>query len=289
MSAELSAQLETLAQGLRASTVRVHDERGRGSGSGLVWNAEGLVITNAHVVRGRRATIEFGKGEQVAADVVKRDDARDLAALRLATRAGTALPKGLAAAAVRDSATLVPGELVVAVGNPLGFVGAVTAGLVQRCNARWVVADVRLAPGNSGGPLADTAGRVVGINSMVAGGLALAVPSAAVRAFLGVAAPRRRLGLQLAPVSAQAGARRIPALLVTGVEARSAAERAGLLLGDAIVGADGAPLRDAERFAAAIGAGAALDVLRAGRSLRIVVPPADPGEPGRTPEDSRAA
>jgi serine protease Do len=277
MTAELSAQFEALARTLRASTVRVHDERGRGSGSGLVWDTGGLVITNAHVVRGRTATLEFGANGRAEADVVRRDDARDLAALRLRKPAAELVP-----AAVRDSATLVPGELVVAVGNPMGFVGAVTAGLVQRCNARWVVADVRLAPGNSGGPLADTAGRVVGINSMIAGGLALAVPSAAVREFLGVATPRRRIGVTLAPVAAVAGTRRIPALLVTGIEAGSPAERAGLVLGDTIVGNERGPVRDVERFAASLARGAALDVLRAGRSLRIVLPPV-PGE------DTRAA
>jgi len=277
MTSELSAQFEALARTLRASTVRVHDERGRGSGSGVAWDAGGLVITNAHVVRGRTATVEFGTNGRAEADVVRRDDARDLAALRLRKPAAE-----LAPAAVRDSATLVAGELVVAVGNPMGFVGAVTAGLVQRCNARWVVADVRLAPGNSGGPLADTAGRVVGINSMIAGGLALAVPSAAVREFLGVATPRRRIGVTLAPVAAVAGARRIPALLVTGIEAGSPAERAGLVLGDTIVGSEHGPVRDVERFAASLARGAALDVLRAGRSLRIVLPPV-PGE------DMRAA
>jgi serine protease Do len=277
MTSELSAQFEALARSLRASTVRVHDERGRGSGSGLVWDASGLVVSNAHVVRGRTATIEFGTAGRAEAEVVRRDDARDLAALRVRTSSPELVP-----AAIRDSGTLVPGELVIAVGNPLGFVGAVTAGLVQRCNARWVVADVRLAPGNSGGPLADTAGRVVGINSMIANGLALAVPSAAVREFLGAAAPRRRVGVTLAPVAAVAGTRRIPALLVTGVVAGSPAERAGLQLGDTIVGSDRGPIRDRERFAASLAQGAALDVLRAGRSLRVVLPPVPA-------EDSRAA
>ncbi len=274
MTAELSAQFEALARALRASTVRVHDERGRGSGSGVLWDADGLVVTNAHVVRGGSATVEFGRAGRTGAELVNRDEARDLAALRVRP------PDGFVPATVRDSATLVPGELVVAVGNPLGLVGAVTAGLVQRCNARWVVADVRLAPGNSGGPLADAAGRVVGINSMVAGGLALAVPSAAVREFLGA----RRLGVSLVPVTARAGARRIPALLIAGIEPDSVAARAGLVLGDTIVGTERGPVRDAERFAASLRRGAALDILRAGRSLRIVVPP--PFAPG---EDPRAA
>jgi len=178
MTRALDGDLAALAARLRASTVRVYDERRNGSGSGIVWSADGTVLTNAHVVRGARARLEWEDGRSVRAEVALRDDERDLAALRFAP------PAALVPVTVRSSSGLVPGELVVAVGNPLGLVGALTAGMVQRCNARWVVADVRLAPGNSGGPLADGAGRVVGINSMVAGGLALAVPSDAAVAFL---------------------------------------------------------------------------------------------------------
>jgi serine protease Do len=174
---ELDRQLDALVRALRASTVRVHDGR-RGSGSGVVWNAEGLVITNAHVARGTTATVELPDGRSARAPVVHRNPALDLAAIRIPADAG------LVPAAIRDSKSLVPGELLIAVGHPYGLVGSATAGLLQRCNARWVVADVRLAPGNSGGPLADAAGRIVGINSMIARGWALAVPSAAVTAFL---------------------------------------------------------------------------------------------------------
>jgi len=175
---KLDAALETLVRTLQASTVRVHDGR-RGSGSGIIWNAAGLIVTNAHVACGSTATVEFPDGATLRAPVVRRDTDLDLAALRVPPN------PGLRAVNIRDSRTLAPGELVVAVGNPLGLQGAVTAGLVHRCNRRWVVADVRLAPGNSGGPLADAAGYVVGINSMIARGLALAVPSSAVAAFLG--------------------------------------------------------------------------------------------------------
>jgi serine protease Do len=189
MTHALDGELAALATRLRASTVRVYDERRSGSGSGIVWGAEGTVMTNAHVVRGTRARLEWEDGRSAHAEVVKRDDERDLAALCFEPSAG------LVPVAVRSSSELAPGELVVAVGNPLGLTGALTAGMVQRCNARWVVADVRLAPGNSGGPLADGAGRVVGINSMVAGGLALAVPSDAVVAFLhGLRGRRARHG-----------------------------------------------------------------------------------------------
>ena len=175
MKAELARDLEAVTAALRASTVRVHDGR-RGSGSGVVWS-DGVVVTNAHVVRSAYATVELAGGRRSEARLLARDAARDLAVLRIAET-------DLVPVAVRDAATLAPGELVVAVGNPFGLVGALSTGLVQRCNARWVIADVRLAPGNSGGPLADACGRVVGINSMVAGGLALAVPSNAVRQFL---------------------------------------------------------------------------------------------------------
>ncbi len=173
---ELASDLAALAANLRASTVRVVDGE-RGSGSGVVWTARGLIVTNAHVVRGRFADVEFEDGRRERATVLRRDDARDLAVLRVRA-------EGLRPVMLRDSRTLLPGELVVAVGNPHGLVGALCAGVVQRRNPRWVVADVRLAPGNSGGPLADGTGRVVGINSMVASGLAFAVPAEAVGRFL---------------------------------------------------------------------------------------------------------
>jgi serine protease Do len=168
-----------LAERLQASTVRVGDGR-RGAGSGVVWSMDGLVMTNAHVARGRSATVTFHDGRRASARVIARDVERDLAALRLEN----VVPFALRVAGVRDAATLRVGELVFAVGNPFGLVGAMTAGIVQRLSDRFVIADLRLEPGNSGGPLADSQGRVVGINSMVARGLALAVPSGAVSAFL---------------------------------------------------------------------------------------------------------
>ncbi len=177
MTNELARDLSALADWLRAITVNVIDGR-RGAGSGVLWDADGLIVTNAHVVRSRRASIVLPGGRRASAHLVRRDDTLDLAALQL-DEAGPSQH-----AVVRDSATVVPGELAVAVGNPLGLTGALTAGLVQRSNGRWVVADVRLAPGNSGGPLADTRGRVIGINSMVAGSLGFAVASSVVQAFL---------------------------------------------------------------------------------------------------------
>src|SRR5258706_12605695 len=104
---------------------------------------------------------------------------RDLASLKIGAT-------GLPAATPGDSSALRVGELVIAVGNPMGFIGALTTGVVHALpnRKRWVAADVRLAPGNSGGPLADAQGCVIGINTMIAGGLALAVPSNVVAEFL---------------------------------------------------------------------------------------------------------
>ncbi|MGP6158709.1 MAG: S1C family serine protease [Vulcanimicrobiaceae bacterium] len=264
MKAELERDLETVTAALRAATVRVHDGR-RGSGSGVVWSADGVVVTNAHVVRSARATVEFADGRRRGASLLKRDAARDLAALRIDQT-------GLEPAPVRDAATLAPGELVVAVGNPLGLVGALSTGLVQRCNARWVIADVRLAPGNSGGPLADASGRVVGVNSMVAGGLALAVPSNAVLTFLNATPERRRLGVALASVVLPFGTRRARAFLVTEVGAGSVAEAAGLALGDAIVATDRGPVPAGDEAGEALAAAAWLDVVRAGRMIQLTLP-----------------
>src|SRR4029077_331135 len=136
------------------------------------------------------------------ASLVSRDTRRDLATLKIAA-------SGLPAATPGDSSALRVGELVIAVGNPLGFIGAMTTGVVHSLpnGQRWVAADVRLAPGNSGGPLADAQGRVIGINTMIAGGLALAVPSNAVGEFLkrgGAQGPA--LGVTLQPVSLPTGA-----------------------------------------------------------------------------------
>ena len=206
MSLGLDAALATLTDRLRRATVAVRDGS-RGGGSGVIWRSDGTIVTNAHVVRGTRATVEFADGRREPATLAARDASRDLAILRT-------LPAGLETVSVRTAPSVRTGELVFAVGNPLGLRGAVTAGIVQRCNARWVVADVRLAPGNSGGPLADAAGDIVGINSMVAGALAFAVPSSAVDALLAtVEAPSSPFGVEVLPVALPMAGRREPAPL----------------------------------------------------------------------------
>ncbi|HZV80142.1 MAG TPA: trypsin-like peptidase domain-containing protein [Candidatus Binatus sp.] len=235
--------LSELAQRLRRSTVQVRAGRS-GAGSGIVWRKDGLIVTNAHVVHGRRLTVDLPNGDSRDAELVAADPRRDLAALRVQAQ-------GLEAAQVGDSDRVRPGELAFAVGNPLGLVGAVTAGIVvaagssSSSRSRWIQADVRIAPGNSGGPLADARGRVIGVNSMIYGGLAIAVPSNAVERFLRSGRSRPRLGVTVEPVQVRVAGNAIaPALLIFEIADGGAAERAGLLAGDAIIAIAGRPLRD---------------------------------------------
>ena len=178
----LTAALGDLAERLRRVTVQVR-AGARSTGAGVVWLRHGLVVTNAHVATGANLEVVLPDDRAVRARLVARDPERDLAALEL--------PRNDHQPAVRaDARGLRPGELVVAVGHPLGVAYAAALGLVHRAPtsgrgpAAWLQADIRLAPGNSGGPLADAAGRVVGINAMIVGGLGFAVPTHVVEHFL---------------------------------------------------------------------------------------------------------
>jgi serine protease Do len=182
-ASNLQNALRDVVRRLRAATVHVRDRRG--SGSGIVW-AEGLVISNAHVVREVRPYVETARG-YVRGRLLARDEGTDLAAIAVDLDG-----LGTERARVRDAATLRCGELVLAVGNPLGLRGAVSGGMLQHADRRFAVSDVRLAPGNSGGPLADATGSVAGVNSMVAGARAFAVSSETVRAFVMEEVARRR-------------------------------------------------------------------------------------------------
>ncbi len=218
-----------VAESLQRSTVTVRNGH-HSAGSGVVWSDDGLIVTNAHVATRHSARIELHDGRSFEGKVVERDAHADLAALRIETR-------GLNAVSVRDSATLRVGEIVIAVGNPFGLSGAVTSGVVHGPPGRWVSADVRLAPGNSGGPLADALGRVVGVNSMVvAGAIALAVSSSSVQRFLGEAVLQPfRLGVALAPVTTIAEGRDFSGYVILEVQSGSAASDIGLLIGDVLV------------------------------------------------------
>ena len=201
------------------------------AGSGVIVDARGLVITNAHVVRGRSATVTLHDGAGLAGRVIARDDAVDLAALRVDR-------DGLEALEFGDSRALRPGQLVLAVGHPLGLADAVTLGVVSRPpgpgdQRELIASNVTLNRGNSGGPLLDAAGRLIGINAMVAGpGLGLSIPSRTVRRFIAQHVdPRPHIGVSVQPLAA--------GLIVTDVQPESPAEAAGLIPGDVIVAVDG--------------------------------------------------
>lgn len=270
--ARLSQESAALAKRLRESTVVVRGQGSRG-GSGVIWRSDGLIVTNAHVASGPRAVIKLMGGRVYDARVESRDPGSDLAALSIDAA-------GLTAAPIRDSDALHVGELVLAVGNPLGLEGAVSTGIIHAVPSRdsfgpgaWVQADIRLAPGNSGGPLADALGRVIGINSMVAGGLALAVPSNRVEDFLDGTGERSRLGITVKPVLIPLTNERLGGLLVLEVEAGSPAEKAGLSGGDVLVGVGGRPIEGPYDLARALrtagrsgdSAWLSLDLLRGGR------------------------
>jgi len=191
----IGGDLTAVTRRLRRITVEVHEARA-GVGSGVIWASDGLIVTNAHVAKSRRVGVVLPGGDRLEARLLAWDPERDLAALAIDAH-------GLPAADVGDSATLRVGELVIAVGNPLGLAGAVTAGVIYAIGPRrsvgssFIQADLRLAPGNSGGPLANAHGRVIGINARVAGGLALAVPSSLVARF--VAPLQRRAAAAAVP------------------------------------------------------------------------------------------
>jgi serine protease Do len=232
-----------IAEKLRRSTVVVFAGQ-RGNGSGVIWSADGSIVTNAHVARASQMRIQLWDGREFDAALVSRDTRRDLAELRIDAA-------NLPAATAADSAQVRPGELAIAIGNPLGFVGALTTGVIHAVGSLngplrrfgsqpWVQADVRLAPGNSGGPLADASGRVIGINTMVAGRLALAVPSNAVTQFLASDPIDAWLGVSVAPVRVPRPGTRAKTfgLVLLEVEPSSPAANASLLPGDILLGTD---------------------------------------------------
>jgi S1-C subfamily serine protease len=271
----------------------------RGGGSGVMVTPDGFLLSNAHVVSSRgRVRATFTDGSEFSVSVIGADPLSDLAVLR-------ADGDGFSAATLGDAAELRVGQLVVAIGNPHGLGGSVTAGVVSALGrslpardgtATRVIDDViqtdaALNPGNSGGALADSSGRVIGINTAVAGvGLGLAVPINAHtrkiigelmrdgrvrRAWIGIAGGARPL-----PPVVAASVGRERAVEVVEVVGDSPASRAGLSPEDLIVAIDGAPVRgvdDLQRLmdGSRIGADVALSVVRAGVSREVAIRPVE--------------
>jgi serine protease Do len=231
-----------VAEALRRSTVQVGSS-GRGFGSGVILSPGGLIVTNAHVVRSSHAQVKLWDGRTLDASVTSRDLTRDLATL-------LASASGLPAATLADSSKARVGELVLAVGNPLGFVGALSTGIIHAAGSvhglgmnSWLQADVKLAPGNSGGPLANAQGQVLGINTMVAGGLALAIPSNDVARFLANGPSHSVLGVEVRPVRIVVRDENRTGLLVMGVTPGGPANMASLMIGDILIGVEGVLFR----------------------------------------------
>jgi serine protease Do len=240
-----------IAEQLRRTTVLIH-AGGRGNGSGLIWSSEGLIVTNAHVVHGPNVCVQLWDGREFDASVTARDPRRDLAALRINANS-------LPAACPADSSQLRPGELAIAIGNPLGFVGALTTGVIHAIgplralgSQTWVQATVRLAPGNSGGPLADARGHVIGVNTMVAGRLALAIPSNAVRDFLAAGPRSAWLGVAVHPVRLPRANGHKFGLVLLEVEPGSPAAQASLMAGDILLGTEEKPFQSIDDLAKAM-------------------------------------
>ena len=285
---DASGALADLAQTARASVVQVRSG-GRGNGTGVVWRADGAILTNDHVVAHARGPVQvlLADGRELRAEVKARAPELDLALLQVEAN-------DLPTIQVADSRTLRIGELVFAIGHPWGQPWVTTAGIVSglgevpveggRRNATYIRSDVRLAPGNSGGPLLNASGAVVGINAMIFGGdLAVAIPSHIATEWLSrePTQPRGRLGVALQPAELPdalrqaAWANRTAGLMVTAVEPGSPAAAAPLMIGDVLLDAGGhslesvAGLRDA--LAERPGAPLRLYLLRAGAVIAVDV------------------
>lgn len=193
----MDTNLDVIAAAVRATVVQVLPGSSGGAGVVLSRGGELVVVTNAHVAHGAtgdRLRILSHRRTAYRAVIEWVDAPRDLALLALPPAAS----RDLSPATLGDTATLRPGQLVLAIGHPFGLANAVTAGIVHSVGQvrgawevsprshkqSWIQADIMLAPGNSGGPLVDIQGRVIGINTMVFGGLALAVPVSDIRALL---------------------------------------------------------------------------------------------------------
>lgn len=272
---------------------------GESLGSGVVFTGDGFLLTNAHVVGGAQAgTASFADGSSVPFTVVGADPLSDLAVLR---SAGQTPPP----ARLGEADALVVGQLVVAVGNPLGLAGSVTAGVVSalgrslptrsgtaaRLIEDVIQTDAALNPGNSGGALADSRASVVGINTAVAGvGLGMAVPINATsrriistlmqqgkvrRAYLGLVSMPGPL-----PRALQERFGRTAGLRVVEVVPGGPADRAGLRAGDLLLTAAGQQVTKAQdlqrlMFSDAIGRPLAITVMRNGALVDVIAQPAE--------------
>ena len=294
-SRTVSGVAERLTSSVAHLAVMRRTRRGRaeGAGSGVAISSDGYMLTSAHVVAGgNRVSTSFSDGRELGAEVVGADSLSDLALVRVDAR-------DLEPAQLGDADELRVGQLVVAIGSPMGLAGTVTAGVVSalgrslptrsgsasRLVENVIQTDAALNPGNSGGALANGLGRVVGINTAVAGiGLGLAVPiNDATRKIISSLMKEGRV--RRAYIGIVGGSRPLPPRIATrlgrdkGIEvvevvAGSPAARAGLRPEDLIVGVDDEPMSDVgdlQRLMVAerIGQGIQVEVVRDGSQIKV--------------------
>jgi S1-C subfamily serine protease len=299
-----SALLDAYSQAVitvvdRVSPSVVNVRRGRSGGSGVIVAPDGYALTNAHVVDGaREVAVTLHTGAELTAAVVGIDSATDLAVIRI-------LGAGLPAAELAEADSLRVGQLVIAIGDPLGFHSTVTTGVVSalgrsltardgRLIENVIQTDAALNPGNSGGPLVDTHAKVVGINTAIiptAQGICFAIPATTARmvagmlirdgrvrrAYLGIGGAATAIGRQLAN---ELGILNSSGIRVLEVVAGGPAARAGLQVRDLIVSLDGSPvatLSDLQRSLVAdrIGKPVELSYVRFGELNRTTVVPTE--------------
>lgn len=278
-------------------------------GSGLIIDAEGIILTNAHVVSGARSiTVRLADGRrEYPARLLGADPRSDIAVLRIPAR-------GLPVARIGNSAALAPGQWVAAIGSPFGFANTITAGIVSATGRNliaggpfpFIQSDVAVNPGSSGGPLINRAGEVVGINSMIFSptggylGLSFAIP---IEVALDVArrlardgrVRRGHLGVSVQPLSrelAHAFGLDGAGMVVSRVEPGSPAAAAGLRTGDIILGFGGSAAGDSlpQRIAAAApGSRQKVAVWRDRRARELVVTVGEEAEPAAAPAQAAIA
>jgi serine protease DegQ len=248
--------------------IEVRTAQGAGEGSGVIWSADGEIVTNNHVAAGaEEASVLLASGERLKAEVVATDPLTDLAVLRV-DRDG--LPAAQFAKGLPD-----PGALAIAIGNPLGFEETVTAGVISGLDRALptggqtpelvglLQTDAPISPGNSGGALVDSDGRVTGINvayippEQRAVSIGFAIPSPVVREVVAQLlddgkAEHAYLGTSVRPVGADPGGDSEGGVVVAAVEKGSPADDAGLRRGDVIVEAGGRPVATVEDLYSAL-------------------------------------
>ena len=282
-TAAFEGELTALVAQARQSVALVY-HRG-GNGAGVIWRPDGQIVTNNHVARDGRVDVVLHDGRHYTGIVAARHQTRDLAVIKIAE-------EHLPAAQIGDSSRVRPGQLALAVGHPAGYRDAATLGVVVAAGQAattegprtgdFLQADVTIMPGNSGGPLVDAHGHVIGINTMVSGRLALAVPSNAVERFVEGRAASGASGY-LGITGSFVPLRRPDAefgVVLTAVEEGSPADRAGLIVGDVVVAIGGAPIIDEESLPAASlrfvpGETVELQVLRGGDPRAFIVVPTE--------------